>query len=232
METKKKSDQQIFAVGIYCSYMTALCYMVVCILALFSPKPIASYIASEQYFIDFHNYKHYFIALKCLLALANCTLVGVILSIYHLKNKEKGGWFLFFSILAIIGAGIGMLQNVLDATQIPHLAMQYEISSPEIQHVIIAFGVADPAIYALSLGLPGIWFFSVGWLYRKRFPMVLLVLTFLWSFGSILTIIAHLFVIVPILYLVALGALITTPVWAIYQANFLRKELSSGSKRT
>ena len=226
MKTKSSLDRQVYEVGIYCSYITAICYMIVCVLALFSPKPIATYIASKQYFVDFHNYKYYFIGLKCLLALANATLVGVFLSIYHLKSEEKGGWLLFFSILAMIGAGIGMFQSVLDATQIPHLASEYEVSSPEIKHIIIAFGVADPAIYALSLGLPGIWFFFVSWLYRKRFPMILILLTFLWGLGSILTIIAHLFAIVPILYLVALGALITTPLWAICQTKFLKQELS------
>ena len=67
-----------------------------------------------------------------------------------------------FSILGIIGCGVGVFQSVLDMTMVPYLADQYAAGSSVVKEVIIAFGVANPAIYIASLGLPGLWFIFVS----------------------------------------------------------------------
>ena len=43
----------------------------------------------------------------------------------------------FFSVLAIIGLGVGVFQSVLDMTMVPYLADQYANGSNVIQDVII-----------------------------------------------------------------------------------------------
>ena len=54
--------------------------------------------------------------------------------------------------------GVGVFQSVLDMTMVPYLADQYAAGSEVVKEVIIAIGVANPAIYIASLGLPGMWF--------------------------------------------------------------------------
>jgi hypothetical protein len=86
---------------------------------------------------------------------------------------------------------------------------------------MIAFGVADPAIYILSLGLPGIWLIFINIFFRKQFPLILVFLGLLWGIGNILTVIAHLFVILWLIYFIAGAALIGVPLWTIFQAKYL-----------
>lgn len=211
--------------GAACVIITGICYFIISICALFSPKPIASYVSSNAYFVDFEKYKYYFILLKYLMCVANATMIGVVISIYDLMTKNKKGWFFLLTILSIVGLGIGMQQSVLDATQIPHLALQYEKATPIIQHVMIAFGVSDPAIYMLSLGIPGIWLISANLLLYREFSLFLALCGILWGLGCIITVVAHLFVIVSLLYLIAAGALIGVPLWTVFQARFFLKKL-------
>jgi len=218
------NKQSVYSMGAVCVYITGFCYLLIVLCALISPKPIASYIASKNYFIDFEWYRNYFILLKYLMAIANAMMVGVVISLFFLSEGKTTGWFIFLSILAIVGLGIGMFQSILDGTQIPHLAMQYEKASPIIQHVMIAFGVADPAIYILSLGIPGIWLIFINWVYRKKFPLALVVLGIAWGLGSIITVVAHLFVIIWLIYFIAYSALIGVPLWTFFQGKYLRKK--------
>lgn len=215
--------RSIWSMGATCVYVTGLCYLLITLCALIAPKPIASYVASKAYFADFEGYKYYFITLKYLMALASASMVGVVISLYHLDNKKHQGWHMLLSALAVVGLGIGMLQSVLDATQIPHLVTQYDKASPIIQHVMIAFGVADPAIYMLSLGVPGVWLIFINFLHRKTFPLPLVLLGILWGVGSILTVVAHLFVIIWLIYLIAMGALVGVPLWTFFQGRYLTR---------
>jgi hypothetical protein len=218
---QKVRDLSIFKMGLVSVLITGVCYFLIAGCALFSPKPIASYIASKDYFTDFEGYKNYFIVLKYLMCLSNATMVGVVIALARLGKNSYTGFFLLLSVLAILGLGVGMFQSVLDATQIPHLALQYEKAPPVIQHVMIAFGVADPAIYILSLGLPGIWLIFINIFFRKQFPLILVFLGLLWGIGNILTVIAHLFVILWLIYFIAGAALIGVPLWTIFQAKYL-----------
>lgn len=201
--------------------VTGICYIIIAVCALFAPKPVASYIASPYYFHDFELYQHYFILLKCLMFIANGSMIGFIISMYYLKNRPPSSLFILLTVLAIIGLGIGMLQSILDATKIPHLAREYENSSPIIQHVIIAFGVANPAIYMLSLGLPGIWMIFLNFIMRKNFHPFLTFSGIVWGIGSVITVIAHIFVIMPLIYLIGVGALLGVPVWTYFQIKYL-----------
>ena len=159
-----------------------------------------------------------------MMAISNGAMVGVIAAIYSLRHVKHEGFMMLFTILAIIGLGIGMYQSVVDATQVPHLAERYEVSSPDVQHVIIAFGVANPAIYALSLGLPGIWFIVVGLSYIRQLPKFLVFLNLAWGVGNITTVIAHMMVLIWLIYLIAFGALFMAPLWSIWQSRFLSKK--------
>lgn len=210
-------------VGAVCAWVAGMSYVLIVLCAFLSPPSVASYHTSAQYFIDFENYQHYFIFLKWVMAIANGALIGVVASIYCLRHVKHEGFLTLFTLLALVGLGVGMFQSVVDATQVPHLAERYEVSSPDVQHVIIAFGVANPAIYVLSLGLPGIWFIAVGFSYMKQFPKFLTFLNIAWGLGNITTVIAHMAVLIWLIYLVAAGALVMAPFWSIWQARFLWK---------
>lgn len=211
----------IFKVGAICAFLVGICYVVIVILAFFSPTSIISYQANDQYFRDFYSYKNIFIVLKCIMVVANASLVGVVIAVYKLNNLKYKGIIAFFSLLAIIGLGIGMLQSLTDATVVPHLAKRYETSTPEVQHVIIAFGVANPAIYALSLGLPGLWFMIVSYSFRKSFSKLLVFLGMMWGLGNILTVVAHMLILTWLIYFIETGALILAPIWGVLQSQFL-----------
>ncbi|MFZ4773138.1 MAG: hypothetical protein ACOYK9_04020 [Chlamydiia bacterium] len=215
--------------GAVCVFTTGLCYFLITLCALIAPKPIASYVASKSYFADFTGYRYYFITLKYLMTIACASTIGVVISLYHLDEKRGEGWRILLSVLAIVGLGIGMLQNVLDATQIPHLVTQYDKAPPIIQHVMIAFGVADPAIYMLSLGIPGVWLIFINYIHRNEFSRFLVFFGLLWGFGSILTVIAHLFVLIWLIYLIAAGALVGVPLWTFFQWVYLKKKIDECS---
>ncbi len=210
--------------GAICAWVAGICYVLIVLCALFSPSSVASYVTSAQYFKDFQGYHTYFIFLKWVMAIANAALIGVVGAVYCLRHVKHEGYLTLLTLLAIIGLGVGMFQSVVDATQVPHLADRYEVSSPAIQHVIIAFGVANPAIYVLSLGLPGLWFITVGLCYARRFPKFLVFLTIAWGLGNITTVVAHMLVLIWLIYLVAIGALFMAPLWSFWQSRFFWKK--------
>lgn len=218
---KQSSYSSMLKVGALSVVVMGVCYFIIGICALFAPKQVASYIASAYYFDEFQSYQNYFILLKYLMFIANAAMVGFIVCVYYLKNRPKNGLFIFLSVLAVLGLGIGMLQSVLDATRVPHLAKEYESASAVIKHVIIAFGVSNPAIYMLSLGLPGIWLIFVNLWMRKDFSLFLVLSGLAWGVGCIVTVIGHLLVILPIIHLIALGSLFGVPVWTYLQTKYL-----------
>ena len=210
--------------GTFSVVVAGCCYFLIAICALFSPKPIASYVASSTYFEDFRSYEPYFIFLKYLMLLGNISLIGFIVSVFHWKNRPSHAGFVLLTILAIVGLGIGMLQSISDATTIPHLAKVYDNASEILQHVIIAFGVATPAIYILSIGLPGIWLIVFNITFRKKFSLPLFLSGLAWGLGCILTVFAHLFVVLPLIYLIAWGALLGVPIWTFCQSRYMLSE--------
>ena len=52
-------------------------------------------------------------------------------------------------------------------------------------------------------------------------PKLLIILGFLWGIGNILTAIAHAFIILPMLYLVQIGAIVFAPAWGILEGVYL-----------
>ena len=218
------SKKDFFKLGVICSVVVSLSYFIVVILALFSPKSVITYQASSTYFNQFDGYQVMFIILKCLLLVANVAMIGVIITIHMIKHIQLNGWVIFLSILAILGLGIGMYQSVKDATQVPHLAEAYKVANLELKQVIIAFGVANPAIYALSLGLPGIWFVFINWHCRFIFSKPLVILGMAWGVGSLCVVIAHLFVLVGLIYFIEAGSLIAVPLWGVFQTHFFYKQ--------
>lgn len=222
---ENKPNFQIVRASLYCTWVVGVAYILVVLCAFLSPAPVASYVASTEYFADFKGYEGYFIFLKCMMLIASGGMVGVVIGLYQLRPRQYDSWLPLFSLLAIIGLGIGMFQSIVDATQVPHLAKEYADSSEEVQHVIIAFGVANPAIYALSLGLPGLWFLVVSFCFRRAFSKTLILLSALWGLGSVSTIVAHMLVIVAFIYLIATGAFIVMPFWIFFQAKYLRSVL-------
>lgn len=218
---KLSSYSSILKVGATCVAVAGICYFCIAVCALFSPKPIASYVASKYYFDDFQSYGHYFILLKYLMLIGNASFIGFVVAIFYLKNRPSNGWFILLTVLSIVGLGIGMLQSITDATNIPHLAKVYDNATAIIQHVIIAFGVANTAIYMLSMGLPGIWLIFLNFSLKKEFPLLLFLSGIAWGMGFVLTVFAHLLVILPLIYLIAWGALIGVPIWTFYQTRYL-----------
>jgi hypothetical protein len=231
MIKERQYDQNIalkslLNMGSTCAFIAGISYVIIVFCAFLSPTTIASYVTSNQYFKDFEGYRNIFIFLKIMMVIANSALIGVVLTFYSLRRAKNHGVMTLFSALAIIGLGVGILQSLQDATIVPHLANQYERASADLKNVIIAFGVANPAIYVVSLGLPGVWFIVVSLLALSNpfLPKPLVFLGLLWGVGNIVTVIAHLFVIIWLIYLVAFGALLAAPIWSLWEGLFLRKE--------
>ncbi len=158
--------------------------------------------------------------------LANGAMIGVVGAFHSLHRDENTGLMNWVSSLALIGFGVGMLQSVQDFSMVPYLADQYSQGDSLVRDIIITLGVANPSLYILSLGLPGIWFIVVSWraLDNPEIPRHLIYLGFLWGAGNLLTVVAHVFVIIDLINLVALGALICAPLWSICEGLFLLKK--------
>ena len=157
--------------------------------------------------------------------IANGAFVGVVLAFHSLVRAKNYGVMTLFSVLAIIGLGVGVFQSVLDMTMVPYLADQYAMGSDFVKEVIIAIGVANPAIYIISLGFPGLWFIvvSVMALDNKNIPRLLVLLGLMWGVGNLATVVAHVAIIIWLIYLVAFGALCAAPIWSIWEGYYLLK---------
>jgi len=217
--------------GAFCCFGAGACFFLVVLCAFPAPASVTSYIASDQYFSDFENYRPLFILLKWLLFVANMCMVGVACTFYSLRREENHGVMAWITCVAIIGFGIGMLQSVQDLSTVPYLADKYAAGTPIIRETIIALGVANPSIYILSLGLPGFWFLFVSWraMDNPEIPKHLLALGFLWGAGNLLTVIAHVFVILPLIRLVTVGAAVFAPMWSVSEGLYLLKRARGGA---
>jgi hypothetical protein len=220
---EKQRKASLCRIGAYCAFIAGLCYSLIVCCAFLSPASIASYVTSVQYFEDFKSYRSIFIFLKALMIIANSAFVGVVLAFHSLVRAKNYGKMTVLSAIAIIGLGVGVFQSVLDMTMVPYLADQYELGSTVVKEVIIAIGVANPAIYIISLGFPGIWFIFVSLMAfnNKSIPRLLVLLGFLWGVGNIVTVFAHVVVIIWLIYFVAFGALCAAPIWSIWEGAYL-----------
>jgi len=222
---EKQRRASICKIGAYCAFIAGACYSLIVCCAFLSPATIASYVTSAQYFEDFIAYRPIFIFLKALMIIANSAFVGVVLAFHSLVRAKNYGKMTLFSVLAIIGLGVGVFQSVLDMTMVPYLADQYAQGSYVIKQVIIALGVANPAIYIISLGFPGLWFIfvSIMAISNKNIPRLLVLLGLMWGVGNLVTVFAHVVVIIWLIYFVAFGALCAAPIWSIWEGIFLLK---------
>ena len=105
-------------IGAYCAFIAGICYSLIVCCAFLSPSSIASYVTSPQYFSDFESYRPIFIFLKGLMIIANSAFVGVIVAFHSLVRPKNYGAMTVFSILGIIGCGVGVFQSV-DMTMVP-----------------------------------------------------------------------------------------------------------------
>ncbi len=220
---KLQRKASICKIGAYCAFVAGICYSLIVCCAFLSPASIASYVTSPQYFEDFKSYRYIFIFLKALMIIANASFVGVVIAFHSLVRAKNYGKMTLFSAIAIIGFGVGVFQSVLDMTMVPYLATQYALGSDVVKEVIIALGVANPAIYIISLGFPGIWFVfvSIMAIDNPKIPKLLVFLGFMWGVGNIVTVFAHVVVIIWLIYLVAFGALCAAPIWSIWEGLYL-----------
>ena len=222
MDTKTRS---ICRFGAICALAAGILYICIVVCALFSPSSIATYIASEAYFKDFLSYRPVFITLKWLMLFANAAMIGVVCTFYALHRDETHGLMTWVSVIAIVGFSVGMIQSVQDVSMIPYMADRYASGNEMVREMIVTFGIANPAIFVLSMGFPGLWFVIVSlqaWS-NPFIPKHLVILGLLWGFGNITTVIAHVFYILELIYLVAWGALVFAPLWSIFEGLFLLK---------
>ena len=210
-------------VGAICAFVAGACYLAIVICAIMLPSSIASYVTSPQYFKDFASNKGLFMFLKALMMISNAAFVGVVIAFHALCRPVNFGKMTFFSALAIIGLGVGVFQSVADMTMVPYLAEQYALGSQVVKDVIVSLGVSNPSLYIVTLGFPGLWFILVSLmaLNNPDIPKLLVALGLLWGIGNIVTVIAHVMVMIWLIYMVALGALCAAPIWSIWEGMFL-----------
>ena len=226
----RKRFQDLCKLGAWSTFIAGgfYCMMVIC--AFILPRSIATYQATQEYFFDFQIYKSLFLFLKWSMFLSSIAMIGVVYSIYNLARESNKTIIGFFSLLAVIGYAFNLFQSILDLSQIPSLVEGYRTSSANVQEVITVMGVSNVSLFVLSMGLPGLWAIAVSSkaITNKEVPRFIPVLGFLWGLGNIATVFAHVFVILPLIYLIALGAMICTPVWAIYEGVFFMKIMKKG----
>lgn len=217
--------QSLCRMGAYCALVAGVCYGLMTVCAFLMPASIASYVANEDYFTDFPRIQPIFIFLKILMLISSGAMIGVVATFFGLHREENYGIMVWASLMAIIGYSVNMLQSIQDMSMIPYLVKQYQHVDSNTQHIIQVLGVTNVAWFTLSLGLPGIWFIVVSFkaLNNPQIPRLLVLLGLLWGLGNILTVLAHLLVIIPLIYLVAAGALVFAPLWSIYEGLFLLK---------
>lgn len=220
MDIKTRS---LCRMGAYCALIAGLCYALMTVCAFLMPASIASYVASPDYFTDFPRIKPLFIFLKILMLISSAAMIGVVATFFGLHREENYGIMVWASLMAVIGYSFNMLQSIQDMSMIPYLVEQYQHVDANTQEIIQVLGVTNIAWFVLSLGLPGIWFIVVSLkaLNNPRIPRILVLLGLLWGAGNILTVVAHVLVIIPLIYLVAAGALIFAPLWSILEGLFL-----------
>ena len=99
MTANQTDKSSVLKLSGICAFIAGICYFIIVILALSAPQSVASYVVSEQYFIDFLSYKYRFIFLKGLMAIANAAFIGVVIGFYRLCRPTMVGMMLWLSIL-------------------------------------------------------------------------------------------------------------------------------------
>ena len=93
---QNNQNQNYLKVGAVCASILCVCYLVIIVLALFSPVSVMTYHVDSRYFSDFNSYKNLFVWLKFMMVIANASLVGVVIAIYKLKELNNHGWLMLF----------------------------------------------------------------------------------------------------------------------------------------
>ena len=227
---QKDRFYDLCTLGAWCTFIAGALYVAMVICAFLLPSSIATYQATLQYFKDFMEVKGLFLFLKWCMFFGSIAMIGVVYVIYNLAREVNRTFVGFFSLLAIIGYSFNMYQQILDISRIPYLVHHYSLASENVRQVIEVYGVSNVHLFILSMGLPGVWAIAISLkaYTNPQVPRLLAFLGFLWGIGNIFTVIAHVFVFLPLIYLVAIGALICTPVWAIGEGVFFLKLREKG----
>ena len=227
---QKNHFYDLCTLGAWATFTAGFLYFCMVICAFILPESIATYQATDQYFKDFESNKSLFLFLKICMFLGSIAMLGVVYVIFHLSRAKNRAYVGFFSLLAIIGYGFNLLQSVLDFSRVPWLVEHYLESPAYIQEIIQTFGVSNVYLFILSLGLPGVWAVAISFRAYNNpdVPKFVVFLGFLWGIGNLVTVFAHVFVILPLIYLVALGAFISTPIWAIAEGVFFLRIRKKG----
>lgn len=222
---QRERYRDICLIGAWSTFVAGGFYVCMVVCAFILPRSIATYQASAEYFSDFQSFKTLFVFLKWSMFISSIAMVGVVFSVYNLSRECNKAFLGFFSVLAIIGYAFNMLQSILDLSQIPLLVSEYTTSSDTVKEVIQAFGISNVSLFVLSMGLPGCWALAVSYktFSNKAVPKFIPILGVLWALGNISTVFAHVFVILPLIYLIAIGAMICTPIWMIAEGMFFLK---------
>ncbi len=209
--------------GGICAIIAGCLYLITVCLVFALPATVSAYEATDTFFQVFPRFKTLFVSMKCCISLANMAMIGVILTFMMLCRQKNKAFVTWVSILGIIGYALGLAKDMQDMTLIPRLVEQYHLNGDSIKVMIKAIGLSNPKLFLLSLGLPGIWFIVVSILgaTNKYIPKLLILLGICCGVGNILTAIAFSFGLMPILYMVALGALICAPAWGILEGLYL-----------
>ncbi len=178
----QKQKMSCCKLGAYSAIIAGISFLVIAILAFQMPPSIASYVASQTYFEEFQSIAGLFQTLKTLMIISNIAMIGVVCAFLSLCREENTGLVLWSSILAFLGFGFGIYQNVVDMSVIPNLTQQYLVKPLFIQDIILVLGISNTKLFIITLGLPGIWFLVVSLLASSNqyIPKFLIYLGVLW----------------------------------------------------
>ena len=116
----KQSMNQLFVkkaslcrVGAYCAFIAGLCYSLIVCCAFLSPSSIASYVTSPQYFADFESYRPIFIFFESVSDYCEFSICQCDCGISFIGSPKKLWTMTVFSILGIIGCGVGCFNPCL-----------------------------------------------------------------------------------------------------------------------
>ena len=206
-----------------CSIIAGLSYLLIALLSIKLPQSIINEIINEQYFQDFQIVKLQFYNVNILTIIAKASMIGVVCGFLSLCRDKNFGIVTYVSILAVLGFGFGIYQNINNLTIIPKIANEYLNNSSVIRDVIVTIGFTNPKMFLLTAGFPGIWFIVVsilGWS-NKEVPKFLLILGILWGINNILIAFSKAFGISFIMHIVSLQIIVIAPIWGLYEGYYL-----------
>ena len=208
--------------GMASSLLAGVLFVLTSVLASKMPKTILELVNSEEFENLFYSFQSTFMSLKMTAIFSNLCMMGIVLAFYLLVRDKRDLVILWGTVLALLGFGVGMFQSLMDMYVIPFTVSQLYEGTEVVRAFLLDLGVANPYMYVISAGFPGIWLFIVAFKHKINcyISRPLRVLSCVWGVVLLALVVVQVGALFSYIDTISLLGLVIAPIWAIWLGIF------------